>query len=116
MRPTRSRMRVSPARSRSSSSRPGSLRMQDVLHNEFFGSLRQDQIDFYREEGYLVLPDLLNDADMAPVRAAMMDKVSMIADALYADGIITDKREDRPFPYRLAELFAGLSDREFLKY
>lgn len=86
--------------------------MQDVL----VGSLGQEQIDFYQKEGYLVLPNLLLDADMAPAREAMTHKVTMIADALYADGIITDKRTDRPFAYRLAELFAGLSDREFLKY
>ncbi|MES2461890.1 MAG: phytanoyl-CoA dioxygenase family protein [Armatimonadota bacterium] len=81
-----------------------------------FGSLSPEQIAFYDSEGYLVLPDLLNGADMAPVRAAMMDKVSMIADALYDDGVIKDKREQSAFPYRLAELFDGLSDKEFLKY
>jgi ectoine hydroxylase-related dioxygenase (phytanoyl-CoA dioxygenase family) len=80
------------------------------------GSLSPEQIAFYEEEGYLVMPDLLNDADMAPVRRAMMDKVSMIADELFADGLITDKRKDSPFAYRLAELFAGLTDQQFLKF
>jgi ectoine hydroxylase-related dioxygenase (phytanoyl-CoA dioxygenase family) len=80
------------------------------------GSLSPEQIAFYEEEGYLVMPDLLNDADMAPVRTAMMDKVSMIADELLAGGLITDKREDSPFAYRLAELFAGLTDQQFLKF
>ncbi|MBC8101293.1 MAG: phytanoyl-CoA dioxygenase family protein [Cytophagales bacterium] len=80
------------------------------------GGLLPEQITFYEEEGYLVLPRLLSDSEMAPVREAMTQKVSQIADELLADGLITDKREDRPFAYRLAELFAGLSDREFLKY
>lgn len=80
------------------------------------GSLTREQIAFYETEGYLILPALLNDADMAPARAAMMEKVSMIADDLYKNGLITDKREERPFAYRLAELFSGLTDQEFLKF
>ncbi|UKS28659.1 phytanoyl-CoA dioxygenase family protein [Paenibacillus sp. HWE-109] len=46
----------------------------------------------------------------------MTQKVSSIADELYLDGLITDKLEDRPFPYRLAELFQDLSADHFLKY
>ncbi len=90
--------------------------MSTVITSRERGSLSHEQVAFYEEEGYLVLPALLNDADMAPVRAAMTEKVSMIADALYADGKITDRREGRPFAYRLAELFSGLSDQEFLKF
>jgi phytanoyl-CoA hydroxylase len=79
-------------------------------------TLSLEQIAFYQDEGYLVLPNLLNDAEMAPVRTAMMQKVSMIADGLFGDGLITDKREDSPFAYRLAKLFSSLSDQDFLKY
>jgi phytanoyl-CoA hydroxylase len=80
------------------------------------GSLTGEQVAFYELEGYLVLPHLLDEQDMAPTRAAMMDKVSMIADALYADGLIDDKREDEPFETRLAALFQNLTDKEFLRY
>jgi hypothetical protein len=80
------------------------------------GSLTPAQIEFYREEGYLILPDFLEDEDLAPAREAMMEKVSQIADDLYDCGLITDKLEGRPFDYRLAELFAGLTDQDFLKY
>lgn len=80
------------------------------------GSLTAEQVRFYETEGYLVLPHLLNDADMAPAREAMEEKVSEIADALATAGLITDKLQNRPFETRLAELFDGLNDDQFLKY
>lgn len=80
------------------------------------GSLSDAQVGFYETEGYLVLPGLLGPEELAPARAAMEQKVSMIAADLLADGLVPDPLLDRPFPSRLAELFAGLSDREFLKY
>ena len=80
------------------------------------GGLAASQVEFYRTEGYLVLPRLLSDADMAPARAAMAEKVSEIADDLYGDGLITDRREREPFEARLARLFEGLTDTDFLKY
>jgi phytanoyl-CoA hydroxylase len=80
------------------------------------GSLSPAQTDFYEREGYLVLPHLLTDAEMAPAREAMMQKVDEIAAGLLADGLITDTREDEPFASRLARLFDGLTDMDFLKY
>lgn len=80
------------------------------------GSLTEAQVAFYEREGYLVLPHFLTAEDLAPVRAALEEKVSWIADDLYHDGLITDKLEQRPFETRLAELFAGLTDKEFLRY
>lgn len=79
------------------------------------GSLTAEQRARYEREGYLVLPHLLGDQDLAPARQAMMDKVSEIADGLLAEGLIADTLEHRPFDTRLAELFAGLSDRDFLR-
>lgn len=80
------------------------------------GSLTREQLDHYNVEGYLVLEDLLDEQDMAAPRAAMAEKVSMIADELYDDGLIADKLEGEPFKYRLAKLFAGKTDKDFLKY
>ena len=80
------------------------------------GSLTPAQVAFYETEGYLVLPHLLSETDLAPAREAMEHKVSMIADGLLADGLITDKLEHLPFRYRLAGLFANLTDKDFLKY
>ena len=80
------------------------------------GSLTQEQIEFYDREGYLVLPDLLDDHDLNDAREAMTQKVDQIADRLMGAGLIQDKLEHRPFETRLAELFAGLSDQDFLKF
>lgn len=80
------------------------------------GGLTSEQVAFYQEEGYLVLPHLLTDADLTPAREAMMEKVSRIADELFAAGLIADKREDSPFEKRLAELFADKTDQDFLKF
>ncbi|GLV54971.1 L-proline 4-hydroxylase [Dictyobacter sp. S3.2.2.5] len=80
------------------------------------GSLTEEQVAFYEREGYLVLPQFLTAEDLAPVRAALAEKVSWIADDLYHDGLIADKLEQRPFETRLADLFADLTDKEFLRY
>jgi ectoine hydroxylase-related dioxygenase (phytanoyl-CoA dioxygenase family) len=78
--------------------------------------LTKEQIDFYNEQGYIVLRNLLTEEDMEPARQAMTQRVSMIADELYNAGLIADKMEHRPFKYRLAELFASLTTDDFLKY
>ena len=80
------------------------------------GSLTREQVAFYNTEGYLALPHLLNEADLAPAVAAMEWKVSFIADDLLANGLISDKLADWPFKTRLAGLFANLTDQHFLKY
>ncbi|TLS48245.1 phytanoyl-CoA dioxygenase family protein [Paenibacillus antri] len=80
------------------------------------GSLSKEQVEFYNTEGYLVIEQLLTEEEMGPVREAMTRKVSMIADELLRDGLIEDALEHRPFRYRLAELFRGLSAEQFLKY
>ncbi|TDF92374.1 phytanoyl-CoA dioxygenase family protein [Paenibacillus piri] len=80
------------------------------------GSLTPEQTNFYQEEGYLVLPELLTEAELEPPKRAMNDKVSQIAEELYGAGLIRDKLEASPFRYRLAELFQGLDEEHFLKY
>lgn len=80
------------------------------------GSLSPQQVADYDEFGYVVLPDLLDEADMAPVRAAMTEKVDYIARNLLAVGLINDPLEGEPFETRLARLFDNLGADEFLVY
>lgn len=90
---------------------------EPITHTWPGGSLTDEQKAQYETEGYIVLPDLLDDADLAPAREAMMQKVDRMADELFRDGLITDKLEHRPFKYRLAELFAnGMTEAHFGKY
>jgi len=86
------------------------------MANANAGSLMAAQVEFYEAEGYLVLPHLLSATDLGPVQEALQTKVSMIAGELLAAGLITDPLEHLPFRSRLAALFAGLTDAEFLKY
>lgn len=90
--------------------------MLDTYRTNHTGSLTDDQIKFYDSEGYLVLEKLLTEADLAAVKAEMMTKVDQIADELYAAGLITDKCTASPFETRLAELFANLTDEDFLRF
>ncbi|HEX5323956.1 MAG TPA: hypothetical protein VFW40_09230, partial [Capsulimonadaceae bacterium] len=65
------------------------------------GSLTDEQVALYQEEGYLVLPKLLTDADLAPAREAMMQKVDEIANELNSDGLVTETYPESPFESRL---------------
>ena len=78
--------------------------------------LSRDQIHFYKNEGYLVLPSLLTAKELTPAREAMEEKVGEIARELVAAGEIDSAHEDASFETRLALLFAGKSDAEFLRY
>lgn len=80
------------------------------------GSLTEDQLSAYDREGFLVLPHLLDDRDMAPAREAMMHKVNLIADELFMANLIVDTLKHEPFEARLARLFDGLTDAHFLRW
>ncbi|MVQ37481.1 hypothetical protein GON05_22925 [Paenibacillus sp. MAH-34] len=90
--------------------------MNTMNVNQIGGSLSKEQVDFYNTEGYLVIPNLLQEEDLAQAIEAMTTKVSAIAEELMQAGLIQDKLEDRPFKYRLAELFKDLTAEHFLKY
>lgn len=78
--------------------------------------LTPEQIEAYDREGFIVLPHYLSKDEMVPAREAMSQKVDQIADELFAHGKIKNKLENCPFKYRLAELFDGLTDQDFLEY
>lgn len=80
------------------------------------GSLGPEQLARYQSEGYLVLERLLGEDELECARRAMSQKVDRIAQELHGAGLIRDRLEHRPFKYRLAELFAGLTDQDFLKF
>ena len=80
------------------------------------GSLSADQVGQYDEQGYLVLPGLLSEQDLAPARGAMMEKVDQVAHALFEAGLIGDLLADEPFETRLATLFESLSGEDFVAF
>ncbi|MCA9740642.1 MAG: phytanoyl-CoA dioxygenase family protein [Deferribacteres bacterium] len=87
-----------------------------AAQTSYKGSLSAEQRAFYDREGYLVLPGLLTDGEMQPVRAALQQKVDSIANDLVAAQLVHDPMRGEPFATRLARLFAGLSDQDFLKF
>ena len=80
------------------------------------GSLTREQVAFYAKEGYLVLPHLLDDLDMEPIKKALSDKVDQIAALMIAAGKLSRGFEDEPFKTRLARMFDGKSDADFLEF
>jgi len=80
------------------------------------GSLSAGQVTRYDEQGYLVLPGLLNHQDLLPVRSAMMEKVDQIARELVQAGLIQDLHENTPFETRLSLLFERLSPDQFVTF
>ena len=80
------------------------------------GSLSAIQVSQYDEQGYLVVPDLLDDDDLAPARGAMMEKVDQIADELVEAELIKDRLRDEPLETRLAMLFENLSPEDFVTF
>ena len=85
-------------------------------NHQHVGGLTDEQLAIYDLEGYLVLPKLLDDEDLAPGREAMQQKVELIANELFAGGLISERFTDEPFATRLARLFENLTDKEFLVY
>lgn len=90
--------------------------MLDTYREVRGGSLTDAQVRFYDEEGYLVLRDFLQEEDLRPAQQAMEHKVDIIAAHLLVHDKIADLREDSPFDLRLAQLFEGLSDQDFLEF
>jgi phytanoyl-CoA hydroxylase len=80
------------------------------------GSLSDSQVRQYDEQGYLVVPALLEDDDLAPVRGAMMEKVDQIANELVEVQLIKDRLRTEPFETRLSRLFEGLSPEQFVAF
>jgi phytanoyl-CoA hydroxylase len=91
---------------------------QYAQHNQskLTGSLSPAQVEFYAQEGYLILPRLLDAQDMAPIREALEHKVDAIAEAMVVAGKTTNRFEHEPFKTRLVRLFDGKTDEDFLQF
>ena len=63
-----------------------------------------------------MLPKLLDENDLRGVIDSMSGRVDEIAEDLLAKGKITDKHTGSSFLSRLADLFAGLGDKDFLQF
>ncbi len=75
-------------------------------------SLSRDELDRYADQGFLIVEDVLGDADFAPVEAAYEQLVDSIARRHLAEGLITSAAEGEGFTTRLARIEEQLSDSE----
>ena len=69
----------------------------------------------YNEQGYLLIPGLLSEEDLAPVQRVIANTVDQIARNLHAEGKIENLYEDEPFSRRLVEVHSGV-ERESMSW
>jgi ectoine hydroxylase-related dioxygenase (phytanoyl-CoA dioxygenase family) len=72
--------------------------------------LTEEQVSAFREEGVLVVEDVLTEADLAPVIEEYARWIDCRARALAAEGKVTDLGEAAPFERRLALLYAQTTE------
>lgn len=70
-------------------------------------ALATEQLEFFGDNGFLVVPDVLDDADIAPVEHEYVDVLDAAANDLFAAGEISSAHEDLDFEERY---FAVLAD------
>ena len=75
-------------------------------------SLNRNERDRYADQGFLIVEDVLGDADFAPVQAAYERLVDTIARQHLAEGRIASAAEGEGFTTRLARIEEQLSDSE----
>ena len=72
--------------------------------------LTEQQLAFFREEGYLLVDDAIDPAVLRPFCAELDQNVDAFARAALADGRLSDAHEDEPFERRLHVLALQLDD------
>ena len=72
--------------------------------------LTPQQLDFYREQGYLLVEDALDPAVFDLLRAEVEETIDTFARQALADGRIAEPHEDEPFERRLHLLAVQLDD------
>ncbi len=73
-------------------------------------ALTAEQIAFFHEQGYLLLPDLLDPAVFQPLIAEFEAIVDRFARQAHTDGRLHDPYADAPFDRRMALIHAAMAD------
>ena len=72
--------------------------------------LTPQQVDFFREEGYLLVDDAVDPKVLQPLLAELDESIDAFARAALADGRLSDAHADEPFERRLDALALQLAD------
>ena len=67
--------------------------------------LTPQQVQFFHEEGYLIVPDVFAPADLEPLRQALHQEIDRRARELHAAGQLTQLHADLDFDRRLAAIY-----------
>lgn len=67
-------------------------------------SLSPQQVSFFHEEGYLIVPDVFDPADLEPLRQALHAEIDRKARQLKAEGKLENLHEELDFDRRLAAI------------
>jgi phytanoyl-CoA hydroxylase len=74
--------------------------------------LTPQQIDFYKEQGYLILPEFIDPAAFQPLIRELEEVIDTRARQAYAEGRLKELHEDAPFDRRLALLYRSMENPE----
>ena len=66
--------------------------------------LTPEQIRFFHEEGYVIVPDVFDPADLEPLRKALHAEIGNKVRELQAEGKLTDLHADLDFDHQLAAI------------
>ncbi len=72
--------------------------------------LTETQIGFFEDEGYLLVPEVLDTSDLAPVRAEYESALGRAATDLHQRGLLSDIRADLPFEERYVSIVSECPD------
>ncbi|MEZ5413985.1 MAG: phytanoyl-CoA dioxygenase family protein [Opitutaceae bacterium] len=67
--------------------------------------LTPQQVSFFHEEGYVIVPDVFDPADLDPLRAALHAEIDRKARELKAEGKLVNLHEELGFDQRLAAIY-----------
>jgi hypothetical protein len=73
-------------------------------------TLTARQVQFFRDEGYLIVPDLWDPNELTPLREEMHRFISGTIDELAREGKLTNRHDDADFEHQLARIHADSPD------
>ena len=73
-------------------------------------SLTPQQVSFFHEEGYLIVPDVFDPTDLEPLRNALHDEIERKLKTMRAEGKVANIHADLDFDHRLAAIHRDSSD------
>jgi ectoine hydroxylase-related dioxygenase (phytanoyl-CoA dioxygenase family) len=74
------------------------------------GGLNSEQIAFYKDQGYLLVEDVVPVEDLQPLISELNETVDQNAREAQAEGQLSELFEDEPFERRLARMVESVAD------